>query len=100
MVYGVNVDYGVSLSEGIGGRFINWLLVGDMNKFEEWEMEVRKSSIKEEELEVESFMMLKGFGSDIDMDGSIVYFMRLDKDDYYVIWGRLWWFFMFVVCDD
>lgn len=84
-VYGVNADYGVSSSEGTGGRFTNRLPAGDMNKSEEWEMEVRKSSIKEEELEVESPTTSKGPGSDTDMDGSTVYLTRLDKDDHHAI---------------
>ncbi|OWZ33105.1 hypothetical protein C356_05428 [Cryptococcus neoformans c45] len=84
-VYGANADYGVGSSEGTGGRFTNRLPAGDMNKSEEWEMEVRKSSIKEEELEIESPTTSKGPGSDIDMDGSIVHLTRLDKDDYHAI---------------
>ncbi|KIR75452.1 hypothetical protein I310_00143 [Cryptococcus deuterogattii CA1014] len=83
-IYGTTGGYAAG-SSGTGGRFTNRLPAGDMDDSEEWEMEVRKSSIKEEEREVESPTTSKGPDSDIDVDGSTVHLTRLDKDDHHAI---------------
>lgn len=82
-IYGTTGGYAAG-SSGTGGRFTNRLPAGDMDDSEEWEMEVRKSSIKEER-EVESPTTSKGPDSDIDVDGSTVHLTRLDKDDHHAI---------------